>query len=239
MQDKIIRREYLDKLVNYKDNGYIKFITGVRNVGKTKLIESMIAYLLANDVANSQIINLNFDLYQYKALSAEEIYDYIKDNCIDGRRMYIFLDEVSRIRYLEEKIESLRKEVDVDIYISSSISLKNYYDCLKDRYLEINVLPLTFKEFVNFNNYNLKTVEDLSGNNKIEILDSDNKRMVKKQLFNTYLRFGAMPFIKETNFDKEEVLVNLDDSFEMIVSKGILQKDNQKRLARIFHLISC
>ena len=154
----IERNEYLQKLISFKDKKLIKVISGIRRCGKSTLLELFQDYLLKNGIKNSQIISLNFEdpdndeLTDYKKL-----YEYIKSKLQSNMQNYIFLDEIQNVKDYQKAIDGLYIKENTDIYITGS----NAYfmsgelaTLLSGRYVEIQMLPLSFKEYLSFYNDN-------------------------------------------------------------------------------------
>ena len=148
----IERTEYLDKLTEYRDMELIKVITGIRRCGKSTLLELYRERLQASGVLPEQMISINFedadynDIDDYKAL-----YSYIKKRLAPDRMNYVFLDEVQHVREFERAVDSLFIKKNVDLYITGSNSYMlsgEIATLLSGRYVEIKMLPLSFREYV-------------------------------------------------------------------------------------------
>lgn len=148
----VVRKDYLDFLIRHKDHQIIKVVSGIRRSGKSTLLEIYKDYLLNNNVDDSQIIWINFEDLDYEELQDNhKLYAYIKERLIDNKMTYIFLDEIQHVPSFEKVVDSLFIKNNVDIYITGS----NAYfmsgelaTLLTGRYVELNILPLSFKEYV-------------------------------------------------------------------------------------------
>ena len=149
----VIRKEYLERLRAWKNEKVIKVVTGIRRCGKSTLLEQYSEELLKEGVGDEQIIFINFedleyeDLYNYKTL-----YNYLKDRLCEGKYTYIFLDEVQKVEGFEKVVDSLYIKDMVDIYITGSNAFLlsgELATLLFGRYVEINILPLSFADTVN------------------------------------------------------------------------------------------
>lgn len=109
---------YLNQLIAFQDKEPVKVITGIRRSGKSKLLQLMIKHLLNEGKDESQIIEMNFEKIDFSLMSYIEVYQYVKNKIIKGKRMYLFFDEIQRIDGWENAINSLRVEFDVDIYVT-------------------------------------------------------------------------------------------------------------------------
>lgn len=204
----IIRQEYLEKLQNWKNEQVIKVITGIRRCGKSTLLKMYKEQLLEQGVATEQIIFLNFEdlafdhLLDYKAL-----YEYISLKLHPEKTTYIFLDEIQKVDCFEKVVDSLYIKDNVDIYITGSnayLLSGELATLLSGRYVEINMLPLSFKEFCS-----AKTNE------------------APEKLFNDYMQVGSLPYVANLDVNKEKVEVYLEGIYNTIIVKDI--EDRQKR----------
>lgn len=199
----IQRNEYIAQLEAYKDKQIIKVITGLRRSGKTTLMEIYEEKLMASGVSSDQIIHLNFEdvdndyIEDYKIL-----YQEVKARLIPDRMNYVILDEVQYVSGFERAIDSLHIKKNCDVYITGSNSKLLSGDLatlLSGRYVEINVLPLSFKEYV-------------SVKRKDEYLD---------KLFFDYIRTSSFPFVAQldTAWSIQQYLSSIYDS---VVLKDII-----------------
>ena len=131
---------YLNQLIAFQDKEPVKVVTGIRRSGKSKLLQLMIKHLLNEGKDESQIIEMNFEKLDYSLMSYIEVYNYVKNKIIKGKRMYLFFDEIQRIDGWENAINSLRVEYDVDIYVTGSnayLLSSEYSTYLAGRCIEI------------------------------------------------------------------------------------------------------
>ena len=91
------RDAYLEKLISFKDTEPIKVITGIRRCGKSSLLKLMVNYLKEIGVEDSQIIEMNFESYDYRKMTADDIYSYVNERIVLGKKMYLFFDELHDI----------------------------------------------------------------------------------------------------------------------------------------------
>ena len=144
------RKEYLDQLWAWKDEQVIKVVTGIRRCGKSVLLKQYQDKLLAAGVAQEQIISINFeDLDNESLLDYKELYRYIKERLCDGKTTYIFLDEIQNVPGFQKVVDSLYVKDNTDVYITGSNSFllsSELSTLLSGRYVEISMLPLSFRE---------------------------------------------------------------------------------------------
>ncbi len=198
---------YLDVLKNFKDQQIIKVVTGIRRCGKSTLLEIFIDYLKDNGVSDDQIISINFEDYDYEELlDRKKLYDYIKEKLVKGKKTYVFLDEIQRVDEFEKTVDSLFINKDIDLYITGSnayLLSSELATLLTGRYIEVKMLPLSFKEYVS--SFPDKT--DLS------------------RKFRTYLRYSSFPQAK-TLYDIDSSMINsfLDGIYNTVLFKDVMQR---------------
>ena len=208
MKDKkIIRTNYLNELSNYKDKDLIKVLTGIRRSGKSTILEQYSDLLKKEGVNENNIIYINFEDNNYKdLLDSDKLHTYILDNTDSKVKNYIFLDEIQNVPLFQKCIDSLYLRKYLDIYITGSNSymlsgeLATY---LTGRYIEIHVLPLSFKEYLSYYG------------------ESDE---LKK--YNDYIMYGGFPYLINLDND-EEKLKYLDSIYNTVIVKDII---NRKKL---------
>ena len=148
---RIDRKEYLNFLIESKDKQIIKVVSGVRRCGKSTLFEIYKDYLIKNGVEKKQIISINFEDMDYEELTDyKKLYKYIKSKMIDNKKNYIFLDEIQHVDKFEKVVDSLFIKDNVDLYITGSNAYfmsSELATLLSGRYIELKMLPLSFKEY--------------------------------------------------------------------------------------------
>lgn len=148
----IIRKEYFERLIGYKDKKIIKVVTGVRRCGKSTLLKMFQDYLLAHEVEQEQIISINFEDFEYESLwDAKALYEYLKEKILPNRMMYLILDEIQNVKDFQRVVDSFFIKESVDIYITGSNSYMlsgELATLLSGRYVKIEMLPFSFSEFV-------------------------------------------------------------------------------------------
>ena len=146
------RKEYLDKLIGWKDEQVIKVVTGIRRCGKSTLLAQYQTWIKENGIADAQIVSINFEELEYEELlDYKKLYAYLKERLIPEKNTYIFLDEIQKVADFEKVVDSLYVKPNVDIYITGSNAYMLSGDLatlLTGRYVEIKMLPLSLKEFL-------------------------------------------------------------------------------------------
>ncbi len=215
----IIREKYLNKMISLKDTEFIKVITGVRRSGKSTLMLMFKEYLLNNNVNEENIIHINFESAMYDDIkNYKDLYKYVKEHLKKGK-MYLLLDEVQNVVSWEKAINSFKVDFNIDIYITGSnayLLSSELSTLLSGRYIEIKMYPLSFKEYLIFNNY-----------------DNDNI----EEKFNEYLKYGGLPAITLIKDNNELVLSYLNDIYNTIVKKDIIDRNNIKYTALLENII--
>ena len=149
---RIERQTYLSKLIAFKDKNLIKVITGIRRCGKSTIMEIYRDWLLQHGVLQEQIVYLNFEDYDYYELrDPKNLYAYIKPLIQTDRMTYIFFDEIQHVKDFPDIINSLNLKSTVDLYITGSNAYmlsSEIATYLSGRYVEIAMLPLSFREYV-------------------------------------------------------------------------------------------
>ena len=158
MQKTILRKRdlYLNRIIAFQDTEMIKVMTGIRRCGKSSLMKLMAEHLRDTGVTDDQIIEMNFESMGIPDMDARGFYEYVKARICPNKRTYLFFDEVQKVHGWENAVNSFRVDFDCDIYITGSNAyllsseLSTY---LSGRYVEIKVLPLSFREFLDFHGY--------------------------------------------------------------------------------------
>lgn len=223
------RPNYLKKLIGFKDTEPVKVITGIRRCGKSSLLKLMIEHLKQNGVLPSQILYVNFESFEFVEFNSTKLYNYVKERIVANKRMYLFFDEVQRVKNWENAINAFRVDFNCDIYITGSnayLLSSEYATYLSGRCVEIKMLPLSFVEFIDFNDLSLKTEVGALGDKRTYAEDSSGSKYPLKEVFNSYLKFGGMPGITELGLDQEKSLMLLDSVFSTIIVRDILDLAN-------------
>lgn len=230
------RPNYLNKLIGFKDTEPVKVITGIRRCGKSSLLKLMIEHLKQNGVLSSQILYVNFESFEFVEFNSTKLYNYVKERIVAGKRMYLFFDEVQRVKNWENAINAFRLDFNCDIYITGSnayLLSSEYATYLSGRCVEIKMLPLSFVEFIDFNDLSLKTEVGALGDKRTYAEDSSGSKYPLKEVFNSYLKFGGMPGITELGLDQEKSLMLLDSVFSTIIVRDILDLANLRETGPI------
>ena len=150
----IERPEYLNQLVSFKDKDLIKIVTGIRRCGKSTLFDLYIEYLLKNDIKEKQIIRMNLEDYEFNDIEDyNDLYKYIEKRINKNEKNYVFIDEVQKVKDFQKAVDALYIKKNIDLYITGSNSKLlsgELATLLSGRYVEIKMLPLSFKEYISY-----------------------------------------------------------------------------------------
>lgn len=204
----INRENYMNKLLTYKDTEFIKVITGIRRCGKSSLLK-LFMNKLKEENSKANVIYMNFESFEFdKIIDYKDMYSEIKKQIKSERKTYILLDEVQRVTNWEKCVNALTVDFDCDIYITGSNAyllsseLSTY---LSGRYIEIKMLPLSFKEFLKFSN--------LGSNISID------------EKFNQYMKYGGMPGIIKLSNDYDLFDDAIKGIYNTVFMKDVIEKN--------------
>lgn len=202
------RKEYLEQLISWKDEQVIKIVTGIRRCGKSTLLKQYQNWLIENGAAQEQIISVNLEELEYEELlDYKKLYQYIKERLVSGKVTYVFLDEIQKVPFFEKAVDSLYVKPDVDLYITGSNAYLLSGDLatlLTGRYVEIRMLPLSFREFLA-----MTGLEPGRG-------------------FEEYLRDGGMPYIAAMDRTEEKINTYLEGIYNTVIVKDIEDRQIRK-----------
>lgn len=206
-------------------------VTGIRRCGKSSLLRLMAAHLKETGIAEEQIIEMNFESHDFKKMSADDFYMYVKERVVPGKRMYLFFDELQRITDWEDTVNSFRVDFNCDIYITGSnayLLSSEYSTYLSGRCVEIKMLPLSFSEFLYFHDFEVKETKSALGGTRTQVFDKSGERYELREVFDAYMRFGGMPGIADIGLDQEKALVLLDGIYSTVVVRDILEREKRR-----------
>lgn len=227
------RNIYLNKLIAFQDTEPVKVVTGIRRCGKSSLLKLMVEHLKETGVLSEQIVEMNFESFEYRKMTADDVYQHVKD-CVlanNGKRMYLFFDELQRVEAWEEAINAFRVDFDCDIYITGSNAFllsSEYSTYLAGRCVEIKMLPLTFKEFIGFYDFTIQEVKGSFGITKKAVIDSQGVSYELKEIFDLYMKYGGMPGIADVGLEQEKALSLLDGIYSTVVIRDILEREKRR-----------
>ena len=214
---RIDRKEYLDFLVKSKDRQIIKVVSGVRRCGKSTLFEIYKDFLLENRVEKNQIISINFEDMDYEELTDyKKLYEYIKSKMIGDKKNYIFLDEIQHVDKFEKVVDSLFIKENTDLYITGSNAYfmsSELATLLSGRYIELKMLPLSFKEY-----YQAKLEYEKLGQKENRI----SKTLI--QYYNEYIVNSSFPYTLQLDNDLKNIHEYLSGIYNSVLLKDIVAR---------------
>lgn len=225
------RDVYLKKLIAFMDTEPVKVVTGIRRCGKSSLLKLMVLYLKDSGIAEEQIIEINFESYDFKDMTADRLYHYVKDRSLPGKRMYLFFDEIQRINKWEDTVNAFRVDLNCDIYITGSnayLLSSEYSTYLSGRCVEIKMLPLSFSEFVDFHGFTVIETASALGGKRRQAVDKNGDKYTLREVFDAYVRFGGMPGIADVGLDQEKALTLLDGIYSTVIVRDVLEREKKR-----------
>ncbi len=204
----MIQREiYLKALQDWREKQVIKVVTGVRRCGKSTLFQQYINYLLSEGVRQEQIIYINLEDLAYEALlDYRQLYSYIQSQLSNEGFTYVFLDEAQQCQGFEKAIDSLHIKDKVDLYITGSnanLLSGELATLLSGRYVLIEMLPLSFKEFVS----------------------SADLTVPVRERFNRYLRYGSFPYLTQIDISDSTFRAYIEGIYNTILIKDVATRE--------------
>ena len=219
MNKKIIKRDiYLNKLINRKENGLIKIVTGIRRCGKSYLLnELFVNHLKESGVQDDHIIKLALDREENKQYhNSKLLNEYIFSNIKDKEMYYVILDEIQLVEGFEFVLNGLLYENNIDVYVTGSNSKFLSSDIITEfrgRGDQVRVYPLSFSEFVS-------------------AFDGD-----KYEVWNEYVTYGGLPLILSKKTDEEKSQY-LKEEFEKTYIKDIIERNNIQRVDALDSIVN-
>ena len=204
----VLRNEYLEKLRSWKDEQVIKVVTGIRRCGKSTLLKQYQELLKQEGIQEAQVISINFEELEFEELlDYKKLYAYIKERMQPNQKNYIFLDEIQRVDSFEKVVDSLYVKENTDIYITGANAYMLSSDLatlLTGRYVEISMLPLSFREYC-------------------AITKTDGETA-----FSEYMKNGGFPYIAVMDKTTEKVTAYLEGIYNTVIVKDIEERQNRR-----------
>lgn len=200
------RNNYLEKLMAFRDKHIIKIITGIRRCGKSTLMEIYQDALRSRGVAEGQIVAVNFEDFDFRALrQPEQLHAYIKERITPGKMTYVFLDEIQHVERWPEVIDSLFLRKELDLYLTGSnayLLSSEIATMISGRYVELKMLPLSFGEYVSA----MDDSQPLS------------------QLYRSYIETTSFPYGLELQGQPKELRDYLEGIYNTVVVKDLVSR---------------
>lgn len=224
-ENMIIREIYMKQIRDYMNTLVIKVITGMRRSGKSALLELTRDELKHNGVPDENIIYINFESLRFAELKKNmTLYTHITELSKDVKgKIYILLDEIQEVDDWEKIINSFRVDLNCDIYITGSnakLLSGELATLLAGRYVEIHVFPLSFSEYIEFSKND----------------ENENNKSIEK-LFADYIKYGGLPGIHQLKWDENAVMQYLEDIYNSVILKDVIQRNNIRDTALLESII--
>lgn len=204
----IERQEYLKQLIKFKDTDLIKIVTGIRRCGKSTMFDIYIDYLKKQGVQDNQIIKINIENPEITFNNYMDLYNYVKERLNKDKKTYVFIDEVQNIDDFQKAIDGLYINKNIDLYITGSnayLLSGELATLISGRYIEIKMLPLSFKEY----------------------LSAFDENVDKQEKLLDYFKYGSLPqTVQLFKIDPDLIEGYLDGVFSTIIYKDVMKRKN-------------
>ena len=221
----IERERYMRQIRDFMDKPVVKIITGMRRCGKSALLELARQELLRRGIGEDHIISMNFESLRYEALrDFRALYSEITALAgnVEGR-VYVLLDEIQEVDSWEQVINSLRVDIDCDIYVTGSnakLLSGELATLLAGRYVEIRVYPLDFQEYLDF-----------AADNPMEA------QLTQQDQFANFLRFGGLPGIHQMKWEEDRIMQYLHDIYNSVLLKDVIARNKIRDTALLESIV--
>lgn len=200
----IERTDYLRKLTRWKGKDVIKVITGIRRCGKSTLLKQFQEKLISQGVNPQHIISINFEDYSFiELVDPKKLHEYVIDKIDESKKIYLFLDEIQNVNDFQRVVDSFYLRKNIDLYITGSnanLLSGDLATMLSGRYVAIEMLPLSFGEFVEAKDHST----DLAN------------------LYRQYIETSSFPYALELMDDREALQEYLDGIYSTVVLKDVI-----------------
>lgn len=204
----IQRKEYLDQLIKWENEKVIKVVSGIRRCGKSTLLKLFQEHLKAEGVSDEQIVSVNLEDLAFEELQDyKKLYKYITERLCKDKWTYVFLDEIQRVPDFQKAVDSLYIKDKVDVYITGSNAYMlsgELATLLSGRYVEISMLPFSFKEYLSC------------------------IKKTKEDAFADYMNHGGFPYCVQIHDDTTKVEQYLEGIYNTIIVKDVEERQNRK-----------
>lgn len=217
----IYRPMYVDNIMKYADAPFVKILTGVRRCGKSTILKMIMEELRKRGAGDEQIVSYRFDSMEYEDITAKEMFAMIKSKLCDGKKTYLFLDEVQEIYHWEKIVNSLASDYDVDIYVTGSNSrmmsseIETY---LTGRYIAFRIYTLSFSEYLTFK----KAYSEVRG---------------PREELAEYIRLGGFPATHLRKYSEDEIYTIVRDIYNSTVFSDIVKRSQIRRVDQLERIV--
>lgn len=221
----IARELYLNKIRDFMDTPVIKVLTGMRRCGKSALLELIREELIQKGISEQNIIYINFESLRYESLREfHSLYRHISEFAKKSTgKCYILLDEVQEVDGWEQTVNSLRVDLDCDIYVTGSnarLLAGELATLLAGRYVEIRIYPLSFSEYLDF-----------AAQNPAE------SSLSKSEQLATFFRYGGLPGIHQMKWEENRITQYLTDIYRSVLLKDVISRNRIRDTALLEKIV--
>lgn len=224
------RPTYTERIMLFHDTDLVKVVTGIRRCGKSSLLQLVQNALLSKGKRPDQIAAVNLESRKVQISDDRELYSYFKTRAGElDDRLYIFIDEIQRIRGWHDVVNALRVDLDCDIYVTGSNAFLLSSDIatyLSGRYVEVNVLPLAFCEYLDFCGITFDDGSDAA-------IDSDGRLVTFDSIFERFMHFGGMPALASLTTTQEQQFQYMKSLYDTIMVRDVLDRERHASERRI------
>lgn len=216
----ITRQRYLDRALLFANTDLVKVVTGVRRCGKSTLLEMVRRQLQDSVGPGFTSVAVNLESRARPVATEVELYEYIRAHLNESGRTYVFIDEPQRLKGWQDAVNAMRVDFDCDIYLTGSNAyllsseLSTY---LSGRYVEIEMLPLAFSEYLDFCGVSFARGSSVG-------IAADGNPVLFDDLFARYLRYGGMPAIASLDIAQEAHSMYLSGMYEAVAARDIVNR---------------
>lgn len=224
----ITRNKYLNQLMTFKDKDLIKVITGVRRCGKSTLLDMTREHLAQSGVSRERLLAFKMESMEYDGLDYRGLYNLVRKKTKGVDHPYLFFDELQEIEGWERAINSLRVDIDCDIYLTGSnayLLSSELSTLLSGRYVEVEMLPLVFSEYLDFQGAKPAS-HAVAGVDLLELADGSLATM--DGMLEQYRRFGGLPYLALGAPNIDEHMAYCKSLYDTVVVRDILERDKRR-----------
>lgn len=217
----IHRPMYVDRIMKYADEPFVKILTGIRRCGKSTILKMIIKELKKRGVSDERILSYRFDSMEYDDMTAKEMFTEIKGKLSSTEKTYLFLDEVQEIKHWEKTVNSLASDYNVDIYVTGSNSRMMSSEIatyLTGRYIAFRIYTLSFSEYIDFKK-EFSTVTD-----------------VKSEL-TEYIKLGGFPATHLQEYTEDEVYTIVKDIYNSTIFSDIVKRNQVRKVDQLERIV--
>lgn len=229
----IIRRKYLDQLLAFKDKDLVKVVTGVRRCGKSTLLDMMKEHLAKGGVPDERLLSFKMESMDFDGFTYKDLYQYVREKTSNVSHPYLFFDELQNIEGWERAINSLRVDLDCDIYITGSnayLLSSELSTLLSGRYVEVEMLPLVFSEYLDFQG--AEPVGQADGSLDLFKLGGGSFATAES-LIDQYRRYGGLPYLALERPNVENHRAYCKSLYDTVIVRDILERDKRRDRRRV------